>query len=97
MIETARVYPTDTDSAVIGFDTFLPFKQDTFVTSYIGIPVFGLLWAGYKVWYRTKLSNPEDVDLVSGKREIDEEEQAFLQSEEEKGPRTIWQKLWDSL
>ncbi|EIM89892.1 dicarbixylic amino acid permease [Stereum hirsutum FP-91666 SS1] len=80
-----------------GFDTFLPFTKDTFVTSYIGIPVFILLWAGYKVWYKTDLIKPEDVDLVTGKREIDEEEKAFNLAQESRGPRTIWQKLWDSL
>lgn len=86
-----------TSSDNTGFDTFLPFTKDTFVTSYIGIPVFILLWAGYKVWYKTDLIKPEDVDLVTGKREIDEEEKAFNLAQETRGPRTIWQKLWDSL
>lgn len=88
---------TLTSLDVIGFDTFMPFTKDTFVTSYIGIPVFVLLWAGYKVWYKTGLIRPEDVDLFTGKREIDEEEKAFILAQEEKGPRTMWQKIWDAL
>ena len=31
------------------------------------------------------------------KREIDEEEERFNQQEALKGPRTRWQKIWDSL
>jgi amino acid transporter len=54
-------------------------------------------WAGYKLWYRTKVIPSEKVDLLSGKREIDEEEERFLENEAKKGPRTWRQKLWDSL
>ena len=80
-----------------GFDTFIPFTTDTFITSYIALPAFVLFWAGYKLWFRTKVIPIERVDLVTGKREIDEEEERFNQLEALKGPRTRWQKLWDSL
>lgn len=83
--------------AVTGFDSFLPFTKDTFVTSYVALPIFGLLWLGYKLWYKTELIALEEVDLISGKREIDEEEEAFALSEEKAGLRTVWQKLCDGL
>ncbi|KAJ3554884.1 hypothetical protein NM688_g2879 [Phlebia brevispora] len=76
-----------------GFDTFIPFTTDTFVTSYIALPAFVLFWAGYKLWYRTGVIPAEKVDLVTGKREIDEEEERFNQQEALKGPRTRWQKF----
>jgi len=80
-----------------GFDTFIPFKSDTFVTSYIGIPIFLVLWLGYRILYRSKLIPPKEVDLVTGLRQIDEEEEKFLEMQAELGPRGRWQKMWDSL
>ena len=80
-----------------GYDTFIPFKVDTFVTSYIAIPTFCVLFAGYKYCFKTKFISPDQVDLVSGKREIDEEEEKFLAEQAQLGPRTWWQRAWDSL
>ena len=80
-----------------GFDTFLPFTKDTFVTSYIALPVFALCYSGYKLYYRSQLIPSDKVDLITGKREIDEEEERFNLEQEAKGPRTRWQRLWDSL
>lgn len=65
--------------------------------SYIGIPIFLILWLGYKVYYKTKTIPAAYVDLVTGKREIDEEEAKFIAEQELKGPQTRWQRLWDSL
>jgi len=80
-----------------GFDTFLPWKADNFVTSYIAIPIFLLLWAGYKVVYKTKAIPADKVDLVTGLRTIDEEEGRYLADEAAKGPRSKLRKFWDSL
>ncbi|KAJ3485696.1 hypothetical protein NLI96_g4786 [Meripilus lineatus] len=80
-----------------GYDTFIPFTKDTFVTSYIGIPVFVLFWATYKIVYRTKQIPSPKVDLITGKREIDEEEEQFNREQEMKGPRTRLQRFFDSL
>jgi amino acid transporter len=80
-----------------GFDAFLPWTPATFITSYIGLPVFAIFFFGYKFWYKTKIIPPAEVDLLSGKREIDEEEARFIAAEELLGPRTKLQKLWDGL
>ena len=56
-----------------------------------------IFWAGYKIFYRTKVIPPEQVDLVTGLRDIDEEEQRFLAEQEAKGPRSFWKRLWDDL
>ncbi|KAI0361984.1 dicarbixylic amino acid permease [Trametes cingulata] len=80
-----------------GFDTFIPFKSDTFVTSYIGLPIFVVFYAGYKLYYRSVLIPSDKVDLITGKREIDEEEERFNQAQEARGPRTRWQKIWEDL
>ncbi|KAI0748018.1 dicarbixylic amino acid permease [Daedaleopsis nitida] len=80
-----------------GFDTFIPFKRDTFVTSYIGIPIFVIFYFGYKLYWRTVLIPSGVVDLITGKREIDEEEERFNHEQELRGPRTKLQQFWDSL
>lgn len=80
-----------------GFDTFIPFTKDTFVTSYIAIPVFFILWLGYKFYYRTKTIPAAQVDLVTGKQQIDAEEADFITEQELRGPLTRRQKLWDAL
>lgn len=67
------------------------------MTSYIGLPIFVILWGGYKVYYRTSMIPPHEVDLITGKREIDEEEEQFVAEEEAKGPRNFLQRMWDSL
>ncbi|KAK0503212.1 dicarbixylic amino acid permease [Armillaria luteobubalina] len=80
-----------------GYDTFMPFKTDTFITSYIGIPVFIVLYVGYKLYYRTKQIPPEHVDLVTGLESINEEEEQFVAAQAAQGPRTRLQRIWDSL
>ncbi|KAI9459487.1 dicarbixylic amino acid permease [Lactarius psammicola] len=80
-----------------GYDTFIPFTKDTFVTSYIGLPTFVLCWGGYKLYYRTSVIPSDKVDLITGKREIDEEEERFVADEEAKGPQSLRRRVWDSL
>lgn len=65
--------------------------------SYIAIPVFLILWAGYKFYYKTRTLPSKQVDLVTDLREIDEEEEKFIKEQNLRGPRTRAQKLWDSL
>ena len=84
-------------SPLIGFDTFLPFTKDTFVTAYVALPAFVLFWGGWKLWHRTSVIPLEKIDLVTGKREIDEEEERYLEQEELRGPKTRWQKIWEAL
>ena len=78
-------------------ETTSAFDKASFVTAYIGIPIFLALWFGSKFVFRSKMLAPHEVDLFSGKREIDEEEERFNRDQELKGPRTKWQKIWDSL
>lgn len=52
--------------------------MESFVTSYIGIPLYLLMIAGYKITHRRSGIKPQDVDLFSGKDAIDREEAAFL-------------------
>ncbi|GAA5873504.1 hypothetical protein JCM3774_002435 [Rhodotorula dairenensis] len=77
-----------------GFDSFTPkFTTTTFITNYIGIPIYALLYVCYKLWFRTSIIKPVEVDLVTGRREFDEDEALWAEQED---PNKPWyKKLWD--
>lgn len=54
------------------------FDYKTFITSYLGIPVYLILIFGYKIVTGSKSVDPREADLWSGKDEIDREEAEFL-------------------
>lgn len=68
------------------YTVFLGHKFDykTFISGYIGIPVYLICYVGYKVVYRTKLIKPEDVDLYTFKDAIDAEEEEYKLLEKER-------------
>ncbi|KAL1407982.1 amino acid transporter [Vanrija albida] len=61
-----------------GFDSFMPLNKfstagyKTFITHYVGIPVYIFGYFGYKIAYRTKIVDPREMDLVAGGREFDD-------------------------
>ncbi|KAL3480735.1 amino acid permease/ SLC12A domain-containing protein [Aspergillus californicus] len=68
------------------FDVFTgdTFNYKTFITGYLGIPLYLILIGGYKIVTRCKGVRPEEADLFTGKDAIDREEAAFLAEEEAK-------------
>ncbi|KAL8291302.1 hypothetical protein RQP46_002280 [Phenoliferia psychrophenolica] len=78
-----------------GFDVFIPtFNYKSFITNYIGIPVFVAIWAGWKLYHKTSMIPLELVDLTTGKREFDED-QAMNEEEEAAVPKSFWRKMWE--
>lgn len=75
----------------------LEVKHSLSCRSYIAIPIFVVLWVGYKLYYRTTTIPASEADLFTGKREIDEEEERFLERERLRGPRSRIQRIWDAL
>jgi amino acid transporter len=53
-------------------------KYKTFITGYIGIPVFLIFIFGHKLITKSRGLKPHEVDLYTGKDAIDREEDAFL-------------------
>ncbi|ORX34311.1 amino acid permease [Kockovaella imperatae] len=52
-----------------GWTAFLsPFSVATFFQNYMMIPVFFIMWAGYKFWNKTKWVDLAEADLVTGRR-----------------------------
>ena len=68
------------------FTVFLGHKFDykNFITGYIGIPVYLCCFVGYKIWHKTKVIKPEEVDLFTFKEAIDLEEEEGKMLEEER-------------
>ncbi|KAL4777601.1 amino acid permease/ SLC12A domain-containing protein [Aspergillus nidulans var. acristatus] len=68
------------------FDVFTggTFKYKTFITSYLGIPLYLILIFGYKFTTRCKRVLPHEADLYTDKDIIDREEAAYLARQEAK-------------
>ncbi|KAI1149849.1 amino acid permease [Nemania diffusa] len=75
-----------------GFDAFFPgrFSAKTFVPPYIDIPIFAALFVGYKVVKRTRIVPLAEMDLWSGKAEIDSLEGTWPEVK----PRNFWERIW---
>lgn len=71
-----------------GFYVFKPFLRDEFITAYIGIPIYFALFAFWKIFKRTKLVNPAEADIFSGKAALDAVHWP------EKIPANFLQKIW---
>ncbi|EEU47150.1 uncharacterized protein NECHADRAFT_77320 [Fusarium vanettenii 77-13-4] len=76
-----------------GFAMFFPGSWNVynFVTAYIGIPIFVVLFIGWKAVRRTKWLSPQERDLFTGKAEIDALDEIW----EDDKPKNIWQKIWN--
>jgi len=49
-----------------GLTVFWKFTASGFFTAYVNIPIFVVLYVGYKVVYRTKFWKPTEMDFVTG-------------------------------
>lgn len=85
------------------YDVFLDFSlkknQITFVTAYIGIPIYLILIFGHKFWTKSKGVKPHEMDFYSGKDVIDREEAEFLAQKEAKAEQSAggaFYKKWIS-
>ncbi|KAI0205963.1 amino acid permease [Astrocystis sublimbata] len=76
-----------------GFQVFVPknWSVSSFLAAYITIPIFLALYLGHKIWFRTPFAiKTEDVDVITGKREMDELEAM----DRPPIPRNFAEKIW---
>ncbi|PYH95812.1 amino acid permease [Aspergillus ellipticus CBS 707.79] len=69
------------------------FDYKTFITAYLGIPLYLALIFGYKVFTRCERVHPAEADLWTGQDAVDREEEAYYQRQalkEEKHARAGW-------
>ena len=57
-----------------GFAVFFDFNASDFLTAYINIPFFIVLYFGWKLFKRTKIWKPKDMDFVTGIPSLEETE-----------------------
>jgi yeast amino acid transporter len=76
-----------------GFQVFFPqnWSVSSFLAAYITLPIMAALYVGHKLWFRTPLAQRiEEIDVLSGKREIDE----ICDADVEPVPRNVWERIW---
>ncbi|KAK0117040.1 hypothetical protein ONS96_012882 [Cadophora gregata f. sp. sojae] len=61
-----------------------------FLAAYIGIPIFFLLYAFWKIWKRSPWIKSADADITTGKAALDAEDGQWP----EQIPKNIFQKIW---
>ncbi|KAL8662754.1 MAG: hypothetical protein Q9202_004446 [Teloschistes flavicans] len=54
-----------------GFYVFGPFDVNSFVTAYVGVPIYFALFVFWKIFKRTKWLKPEEADIFTGKDALD--------------------------
>ena len=73
-----------------GFDSFYPFSVESFVTAYVGIPIYFCLFAFWKIFKRTKWIDPSEADIFTGKAALDAADAHWP----ERLPRNWLEKFW---
>ena len=66
------------------FQVFLDLKNfdvDTFITGYICVPVFLVIFVSFKFYYKTKFIKAEDADLFFYKDCVDRSEEQYINEE----------------
>lgn len=85
-----------------GYDSIVGgFKYISFITNYIALPAFVIMFVSYKLIFKTKKHRAEDIDLFSGKREIDEDEAEYeadiqAQGQGKKGFFAAFKNWWNN-
>ena len=73
-----------------GFYVFSPFNITDFATAYVGIPIYFLLYAFWKIFKRTKWIKSSEADIFTGKAALDAADGHWP----EQIPRNIFEKFW---
>lgn len=78
---------------VQGWTTLSPFDAGTFVDAYILLPLFPIIYFGYKFAFKTRYWRAHEIDLQTGRRrDLDEAKAELTQSQRRE--LTFWQRLW---
>lgn len=73
-----------------GFYAFTPWATQSFITSYVGIPIYGALYLFWKVFKRTRWVPSAEADLQTGKAAMDIADATWP----ERKPRNVFEKIW---
>lgn len=73
-----------------GFYVFKPFSIDDFATSYVGIPIYLVLYLIWKILKRTSFVRPAEADIFTGKAAVDAADAHWPK----RVPRNLWERIW---
>ena len=73
-----------------GFYVFKPFSIKNFVTAYVGIPIYLLLYLFWKIFKRTSFVRPAEADIFTGKAALDAADGHWPV----RIPRNIFERIW---
>lgn len=78
---------------ILFFSSYSVFLHDhwdapTFVTNYLPVFVFPVMWLGYKLIKRTKFHHVNEMDFISNLDEIEAD------CQDDPPPRNLWEKVW---
>ncbi|KAI1851327.1 hypothetical protein JX266_003402 [Neoarthrinium moseri] len=77
---------------VQGWTTLSPFEAGRFVDAYILLPLFPIIYFGYKLVFRTRFWRVEEIDLQAGRRR-DLDEAKEIQNGQLDGHQSLWRRL----
>jgi amino acid transporter len=81
---------------VQGWTTLSPFDAGTFIDAYILLPIFGIMFLGYKFWFKTRFWTSLEVDLDSGMRKDMDAKDEYMQEPhaESHGTQSFLKNVW---
>jgi amino acid transporter len=77
-----------------GWTTLSPFDAGSFVDAYILLPLFPLIYFGYKLAFRTKFWRIDEIDVHSGRRRDLDEAVEVAEGYLDDKKHTFLQKIW---
>jgi amino acid transporter len=88
----------------VGYTSFVPFDTRSFITAYFAIGFGVFMFFAWKIVKRTKFVKPAEADLLTGKKEVDDEcrhwEEGGIEEVEKQRlaqmpfARRCWERLW---
>lgn len=83
---------------VQGWTTLSPFDAGTFVDAYILLPLFPIIYFGYKFVFKTRYWRVEEIDLDAGRRADVDQAKTAVEAPGFAGDRapkqSLWKRLW---
>ncbi|KIH90279.1 general amino acid permease AGP3 [Sporothrix brasiliensis 5110] len=79
---------------VQGWSYLSPFDAGNFVDAYILLPLFAIIYFGYKFVFKTRFWRAHEMDLVTGRRRDLEEDKEVVRGD--LGPAPWYKRLWNN-
>jgi amino acid transporter len=79
---------------VQGWTTLSPFNAGNFVDAYILLPLFPVIYFGYKFFFKTRYWRAHEIDLQTGRRRDLDEAKKIELTQSQRRELTFWQRLW---